>query len=64
MLRRSGRLDDIFDSASLFVEMYLFGRIGAPAYAEIYTKVGTCSNEDSCANEIARYQLIYKFFNK
>jgi hypothetical protein len=58
MLRSPFRLDDMVDSASLLVEIYLFGRIGAPADAEMYTKVGTCSNDDSCANAMARDQLV------
>lgn len=53
ILRRSGSDEDIVDSASLLVLTYLLGRIGAPAAAEIYTKVGTCSKDDSCARATA-----------
>lgn len=56
ILRRPGSFEDIVVSASLFVVMYLLGRIGAPAEAEMYTKVGTCSLEDSCANATAAIQ--------
>jgi hypothetical protein len=35
------------------VVMYLLGKIGAPAAADIYTKVGMCSQEHSCANAMA-----------
>lgn len=56
MLRRSGSLEDMVTSASLLVDIYLLGRIGAPAAAEMYTKVGTCSLEDSCANAMAAFE--------
>lgn len=55
MLRNSGRSLDMVVSASLFVVMYLLGRTGAPDAAEIYTKVGTCSLEVSCASAIAGF---------
>lgn len=53
MLRRSGRVDVMVASASLFVVMYRAGSTGAPAAAEMYTKAGTCSFEDSWASAIA-----------
>jgi hypothetical protein len=56
ILRRSGSFEVMAVSASLLVVMYLLGRIGAPAAAEMYTKVGTCSLEDSCASAMAAIQ--------
>lgn len=53
MLRNSGRLEDMVVSASRLVVMYRLGRTGAPDAAEIYTKVGTCSLDDSWASAIA-----------
>lgn len=53
MVRISGDIEDITASASLLVVMYLLGKTGAPAAAEIYTKVGMCSREDSCASAMA-----------
>lgn len=47
ILRSSGRSEVMVASASLLVLMYLAGRIGAPAAAEMYTNAGTCSVEDS-----------------
>lgn len=58
MLRSSGRVEVIVSSASLLVVMYLAGRTGAPAAAEMYTKAGTCSVEDSWASAIAVLQMI------
>ena len=43
----SGKVEDIVDSASRFVEMYLDGSRGKPAAAEMYTKDGTFSDEAS-----------------
>lgn len=43
ILRSLGKEDAIVDSASLFVVMYRLGNIGAPAAAEMKTKVGTFS---------------------
>lgn len=47
----------IVASASLFVVMYLEGRIGAPAAAEMKTNAGTCSFEDSWARAIATRKI-------
>lgn len=55
ILRSSGSLEEMIDSASLLVVIYLLGRIGAPAAAEMNAKVGTFSLEDSCANAMAIY---------
>lgn len=41
ILRSFGREDAIVDSASLLVVMYLFGRMGVPAAAEMKTNEGT-----------------------
>lgn len=41
-------------SASRLVVIYLLGRMGAPPAAEMYTNVGTCSPDDSCANAMAK----------
>lgn len=57
MLRSSGSEDEIVASASRLVVMYRAGRIGAPAAAEMYTKAGTCSFEDSCASAMAVLQF-------
>lgn len=53
MVLISGNIEDITASASLLVVMYRLGKIGAPAAADIYTKVGMCSQEHSCANAMA-----------
>lgn len=55
MLRSSGRVEAMVASASLLVVMYLAGSIGAPAAAEMYTKAGTCSAEDSWASAMATH---------
>lgn len=55
ILRSSGSEEDMVVSASLLVVIYLLGRIGAPEAAEMYTKVGTCSLEDSCASAMAAF---------
>ena len=47
MLRMLGKVEDIMDSASRFVEIYLDGRRGKPAAAEMYTKDETFSEEAS-----------------
>ena len=41
ILRNFGNDDEMVDSASRLVVMYLFGSIGAPAAADIKTKDGT-----------------------
>lgn len=51
--RMEGKELDIVDSAARFVVMYRWGRTGAPAAADIYTKVGTFLVEDSRARRIA-----------
>ena len=53
ILRRFGSSDDMMASASLFVVMYLWGRSGAPAAADMNTKVVTFSFVASCAKETA-----------
>ena len=53
ILRNSGKVAVIVFSASRLVVMYLDGRIGAPAAADINTKAGTFSFEDSWANAMA-----------
>src|SRR5206468_2892607 len=53
ILRRFGSSDDMMASASLFVVMYLWGRRGAPAAADMNTKVGTFSRVASRAKETA-----------
>ena len=53
MLRNSGKLEAMASSASLLVVMYLAGRIGAPAAADMKTKAGTFSLTDSWASAIA-----------
>lgn len=41
--RSCGSDEAMVSSASLFVVIYLLGRMGAPAAAEMYTNVGTFS---------------------
>lgn len=53
ILRSSGSEDEMVASASRLVVMYRAGRMGAPAAAEMYTKAGTCSFEDSWASAMA-----------
>ena len=54
MLLNFGNDEAIVDSASRFVLIYRDGRIGAPAAADMKTKVGTFSKFASCARVIAR----------
>ena len=51
--RMEGKEEAIVDSAARFVVMYLWGRTGAPAAAEMYMKVGTFFVEDSRARRMA-----------
>jgi hypothetical protein len=53
MERIEGKEEDIVDSAARFVVIYLWGRTGAPAAAEMYTYVGTLFVEDSRARRMA-----------
>lgn len=53
MLRISGKCFAIVDSAARFVVMYLAGRTGAPAAADMYTNAGTFFEFDSLASSIA-----------
>lgn len=53
ILRNSGIVVDMVVSASRLVVIYLLGRTGAPAAAEMNTNVGTCSLEVSWASAIA-----------
>lgn len=52
-LRRLGNEDAMADSASRLVVIYLFGKIGAPAAAEMKMKDLTFSKAASCARVIA-----------
>ena len=56
-LRSLGNEEAIVDSASLLVVMYRLGSIGAPAAAEMKTKVGTPSWTASCAKVMASNTL-------
>ena len=53
ILRNFGSDDEMVDSASRLVVMYLFGNIGAPAAADMKTKDGTFWKEASCASVMA-----------
>lgn len=53
ILRRLGNEDAMVDSASRLVVMYLFGKSGAPAAAEMKTKDLTFWKDASCARVIA-----------
>lgn len=55
--RIEGNVVEMMDSASRFVVMYRAGRMGVPAAADMYRKVGTFFNEDSWASETAAIQL-------
>ena len=57
MLLSFGNDEAIVDSASLFVVMYRFGSMGAPAAAEMKTNEGTLWKDASCARVIARISL-------
>lgn len=57
MERMEGKEELMVDSAARFVVMYRWGRIGAPAAAEMYMKIGTFLVEDSRARTIARMIL-------
>ena len=58
MLLILGNEEAIVDSASLFVVIYRFGRIGVPAAAEMKTKDGTFCALASCASAMAGHQGI------
>lgn len=53
ILRRLGNEDAMVDSASRLVVMYLRGKRGAPAAAEMKTKDLTFWKDASCARVIA-----------